>query len=293
MADLIAELLECCREWTAQHPNTRLWFRGQADADWELLPTALRTDFFDIAQHHGAGTIRGRGYNLEGYLNDRFRIDASPHLAHPDDLVQVYLEARHAGVPSRLLDWTTSPLIALFFATAIRSPELDSSGRVVMLNPETNYYFILPNSERENMPPWTPVPEDNEFFTEMVTKQFSVGQNLNPPEAVTYDPNALDTYPHLPLFPTTLGGVLPVLPRYRFQRLSAQRSCFTYHPVKVDGKYFSGEIPEGSHLDTFLVPAEDKAKARDDLRLLGIDAASVWPSPDGVSEAIRTELGLP
>lgn len=93
-----------------------LWIlRGQADAAWPLLPKAGRPEYF----------IPNRE-DEEGYpLNlDLARFEQWRHWAvayHPDlptNDFEALAFAQHYGLATRLLDWTTNPLIAIYFAVA-------------------------------------------------------------------------------------------------------------------------------------------------------------------------------
>jgi hypothetical protein len=83
-----------------------MWWRGHAHTDWKLQPTVFRN------------RPQGGSYN-EQFLISSFEKRAVGRLGHrarPLNLIEWLFLARHYGLPTRLLDWTESPLVALYFA---------------------------------------------------------------------------------------------------------------------------------------------------------------------------------
>lgn len=94
-----------------------VWFRGQAVSSWALEPKLMRIDPLPS----------------ETYYLNRFKQDASIILPHrPSGEFEWMFLMQHYGVPTRLLDWSESPLTGLYFAI---NGHLDEDGALYILLP--------------------------------------------------------------------------------------------------------------------------------------------------------------
>lgn len=94
-------------------------YRGVADSKWGLLPSLNRLCFHDLS--------------LEKHIIRSFKKYGYADLSHDMSFWQVLAMGQQFGLPTRLLDWTYSPLVAAHFATE-DTDFYDRDGAIICCN---------------------------------------------------------------------------------------------------------------------------------------------------------------
>lgn len=113
-AEFVAELAKLDRE-----KGTETFYRGHADKDWKLIPSILRTPDGPEKEH----------------LLFRDMVAHEPQsFSECRSALDYLVQMQHYGLPTRLLDVTMNPLVALYFACE-EAPPYPADGAV--------YHFAL------------------------------------------------------------------------------------------------------------------------------------------------------
>ncbi len=243
-----------------------IWYRGQSEFSWSLTPGVLRPNFKTMVQNSELqfGNDLDRLILIrERTINKQFMRMGASWFPSGSGVVHKYFLAQHHGLPTRLLDWTTNPLAALYFCVS-SSPDKDAS--VFVMNP------------REAIPKELAAPP----------------KFLCPPDVVE---------DHHPLVASVIGYVcgwegssnhespynLPIVPDQVAGRIFQQGSCFTFQMPKapaLDG--IAGE----SRLEKYIIPTGAKERIRITLRRMNVMATTLFCDLDHLASEIKSAYDL-
>jgi hypothetical protein len=237
VADLLAEL-------RGNLPEEIVWYRGHRVTSWMLLPSIARAP---------------RSVDAELTVLKRFKQNAYPFLRSPPFTEWEWLFfLQHYGAPTRLLDWTDSPLIGLYFA--VENSEDDASdGCVWALRPtRLNRIARLIPSHPLDVPLFGQDKELDNYLPSHVL--LTPGMESNTPAA----------------------GIAP----RQFERMVAQMGSFTI----IHKDQTPLESLDGDHLEQYLIPAASKQAIRTELQHLRVTRLTIFPELTNV--ALQAQEGL-
>jgi FRG domain len=235
VADLIANL-----KVDTAHKSGPCWFRGHSTDAWSLIPSYQRL----------------KSPPPESVLRSRFKQNA--HLLIPQatatDFDWMFI-MQHYGVPTRLLDWTESPLAAL--------------------------YFTVCHQESKPGVLWALFP--------LVLNRLTTSKPEDVHHLPSFEDSILGNYSTLSVETNSQTGVLPmaVIATRNNPRIQAQLGVFT---ISHHTKQPIEEIGGGDHLVRYGVSADAKKRIREELKMLAVTKFQLFPELSSVGEIVREGL---
>jgi hypothetical protein len=207
-----------------------IWYRGHSDGSYLLEPRIIRS---------------ASNLEIEQSLSREFvrrAVSFFPDIPQ-DNYARWLFIMQHYGIPTRLLDWTESLPIALYFAFARQSKNPPC---IWFLNPVKLNLLAI----GEDAIPYEYAPPSQEFCRHAFSLDDEDARNIS----------------DLPI---------GVMPHYFDPRLAAQRACFTIHgirPLPLDYLLYTHNPTE---VQNFLIKAQFNEKSLDKIRQ---EVAHIVPS---------------
>jgi hypothetical protein len=256
--DLINEI---AKSGFADRPraHVRLWFRGQPQRDLSLKPRVYRDNF---------GKDEADRLDIERNLTQDFSIMSSSIRGGSETDTELYFLQQHYRMPTRLLDWTTDPMAALFFAVAPprspRGPEPD--GELFMMDV---WEFQIDARK-------SPRVANGRKFVGIANSWHPVFRDAV--EIISRWRNDLQ-------FP---NFIVPVRPHNFDTRINLQRSCFTFHVT--DQQEITSDTNPSLH--RFHIPGHKKKAIRWELNVLGIDPFRIFGDLEHLADTLCEAHGV-
>ncbi len=244
ISELINELEK--RDLASQdEAHVRFWFRGQERDDWSLAPAVFRPTF-------RRDTNEKERLRIERHLTQDFCIDSAGLRGNIKTIAHIYVLEQHYRMPTRLLDWTTSPLAAVYFA--VQNQKEDSHDGAL---------FLMDAYQIKNRPVGTEgvSTTDNQHFHDALTAIFHWDDKVE-----------------------SLDFVMAIRPDRLDMRVSFQRSCFTFHSPLHPALTTPGHNPT---LGFWRIKASAKSLLRRQLATMSIDDFAIFGDLDSLASKLK------
>lgn len=220
-----------------------VWYRGQSDATWRLEPKLLRSS----------------PPRSESHLLNRFKQNAALLLSQQpkSDFDWLFL-MQHYSVATRLLDWSESPLSALYFALYDPNSSSDVDGALWVLLPT-----VLNQKSRFRPDFAHEVPS----FEDEDLKNYS-------PETIAGEHKSK-------LYP-----MAAIAPR-NSTRMQAQQGVFTIsHRENIYIEDVGEPGAARDHIWRYIVPKDARPRLTNEIRLLGYTRFQLFPELESLGQII-------
>jgi len=242
-ANNLSVLLNHVRAFSRRTRGVTPLFRGQGDASWPLIPSVGRHRSFDLA-----------GWKKD---YDAWCQRAAELVSIPRDQWRRMALAQHHGFPTPLLDWSTNPLVACYFASA-EEPKRD--GVVYLLAPAF----------------WSDRRTSRSRFEDFATV-FSLGPARKPVIALEIPASKKRQR-------AQQGAYTFSVPVH--QPLNLLEWPYSYEPT-------DGKGPDWEWLAAVRIPARCKPPLLWELNRCAVSRSRLFPDLDGVSAELVSQTSIP
>ncbi len=234
----------------------KLWYRGTQKSNYNLEPSLYR---------HPTVNDANDLIELEWTLLSDFRHRAPPFSERlPTEDLELLFLMQHFGVPTRLLDWTESPFVALFFA-------LENARK--------------PGAEQDDAAVWILDP--------IALNSLAADQREGSDQIYGAYASELDAYKPRPegknlkeRLPSAMYGI------HNSPRIVAQRGTFVIFGKDTTPMDQHPRLRDGDVVRRLDIIADKKSEMYNDLVNMGVVDSVVYPDLDGLSRELRNYRGF-
>jgi len=255
-------------------------FRGHADTAWDLETSLDRETILQYATKSLDGMqvsgMERRAASHEKPMMRDFQKRAHQYLHHlpgDDEIIDWLALMQHYGAPTRLLDWTRSPYVALYFAVEKSVPKRSAAVWAIDCD------WALKESANSC----------GQFDPNLSHAELSAKMSRFVNERLACEADSSDA----PV------RVVPADPKHVNERMAAQQGLFLCNlslhapfDIALLGMIIRDDKPDKPPVRKLVVRPQERIAFLKQLRRLNITSASLFPGLEGFARSLATELKI-
>lgn len=239
--------------------DSTLWYRGAGRSSYQLSPSIHR---------HAAITDPEKVLELENQIIGRFNQRSVPFIHSPLDKKddwEILFFMQHYGIPTRLLDWTENPFIALYFALTTAAYDIVNRKRVYS---EDCAVWVL----------------DPAIWNRESLKDFSFDKSI-----LSVEDDFVNAFKPKTQYANIREKPVAIFGTHNSPRIVAQRGVFLVFGKKIkpmEDIYIDDSFPQDC-LIKLVFPKNKISSLLNSLMSIGITDSAIYPDLEGLAKEIK------
>jgi hypothetical protein len=253
---------------------------SKTDSYTPLLPNAYR--ILGRVEESDYNDVNNEAKAIEGNFKAEFSRHSKMFLNQnriADNKWNNYFLMQHYGLKTRLLDWTESALVAIYFA--VKDDLKNNDSKIWILNPHRlnkSTYKVFGVSSCDSAP--ICFPQSSSFEKKKLID--NVG---------TFNLNELERkYLEMDFDSDEKSYPLAIYPYLFDERMKVQKACFTIFGNQINGLLNNPD--KDNFLQSIIIDGNMKCEIKKELRWLGISEESVYPGIESQCKDIQEKYKI-